>query len=57
MIAIADNNGRPEKVTLKAGEMLLYESARVPHGRMEPLNGRRFDNLFVHFKWVFDTVQ
>ena len=50
MIAIADNNGRPGKVTLKAGEMLLYESARVPHGRMEPLNGRRFDNLFVHFK-------
>jgi hypothetical protein len=30
--------------------MLLYESARVPHGRMEPLDGNYFDNLFVHFR-------
>lgn len=35
---------------LLPGEMLLYESARVPHGRMEPLDGNYFDNLFVHFR-------
>ena len=29
--------------------MLLYESARVPHGRPYPLNGDYFDNIFAHF--------
>ena len=29
--------------------MVLFESGRVPHGRQEPLDGRFFDNLFVHF--------
>ena len=29
--------------------MLLYESARIPHGRPYPLNGDYFDNIFAHF--------
>ena len=37
------------KVFLKPGEMLLYESAKIPHGRQFPLQGEYFDNLFVHF--------
>ena len=32
------------------GEMLLYESLRIVHGRPEPLRGKFFDNIFVHFK-------
>ena len=38
-----------QKITLKPGEMLLYESAAAPHGRPYPLKGEYFDNLFVHF--------
>jgi hypothetical protein len=30
--------------------MLLYESAKVPHGRQFPLNGDFYDNLFIHFQ-------
>ena len=37
------------KIYLHPGEMLLYESAKVPHGRQFPLKGSYFDNLFVHF--------
>ena len=36
------------KIFLKPGEMLLYESATVPHGRQIPLQGEYFDNVFVH---------
>ena len=39
--------------------MLLYESAKAPHGRQYPLNGDYFDNLFVHYrpakKWFKDS--
>ena len=33
-----------------SGEMLLYESLKIVHGRPEPFEGRFFDNIFVHFK-------
>ena len=42
-------SGNNVKVVLKPGEMVLYESAVVPHGRQFPLNGDFYDNLFVHF--------
>ena len=36
-------------IILKPGEMLLYESAKVPHGRQFPLEGEYFENILVHF--------
>ena len=41
--------GNKERIFLEPGQMVIYESARVPHGRQEPLDGQFFDNLFVHF--------
>ena len=41
--------GNNVEIFLKPGEMVLYESAVVPHGRQFPLNGEYFDNLFVHY--------
>ena len=29
--------------------MLLYESAKVPHGRQFPLEGEYYENILVHF--------
>ena len=29
--------------------MVLYESAKVPHGRQFPLEGEYYDNMLVHF--------
>ena len=43
--------GNNVKVILKPGEMVLYESAKVLHGRQHPLDGQYFDNVFIHFTW------
>ena len=49
-LTLIDHEGGKKKVYLKPGEMLLYESAKMPHGRQFPFNGDYFDNLFVHFR-------
>ena len=43
-------DGNRYRITLKPGEMILYEGTKLIHGRPEPLNGTRFANAFVHFK-------
>ena len=43
------HNGRKRKIFLQPSDMVLYESATVPHGRQFPLNGEYYDNIFVHF--------
>ena len=42
---IEDHLNNTHKVYLKEGDMLLYESARLLHGRPEPLNGDSFSNI------------
>ena len=37
-------------VTMEPGEMVLYESGSLIHGRPFPLNGRSFANIFIHFE-------
>ena len=43
------HDGRAYNVTLEPGEMALYESHTVMHGRPFPMKGRYFANCFVHF--------
>merc|ERR1712013_442623 len=47
---IKDHAGETHKVYLEPGQVLWYESARLPHGRPEPFQGELYDNVFVHFK-------
>jgi prolyl 4-hydroxylase len=47
-LVIHDHFGRRHSVLLQPGEMLFYESARLKHGRPQPLDGARFANVFVH---------
>jgi len=49
-LQIQDNDGNNHEVIMSAGEMVWYESARAVHGRMKPLKGEYFDNLFIHYK-------
>ena len=44
-----DNEGQKKMILLKPGEMLLYESAKLPHGRQFPLEGEYYQNILVHF--------
>ena len=48
-MTLKDNEDQKKKIILKPGEMLLYESAKVPHGRQFPLEGEYYENIFVHF--------
>ena len=39
-------------IFIKPGDMVLYESHSVVHGRPFPLKGRYFANVFIHFQPV-----
>lgn len=55
-LEVIDHNGERVKLTMNPKEMILYESATLPHGRPTPLQGYRFSNAFVHFStrgWDF----
>ena len=49
-LLVIDHQGARRKIYLQPGQMLLYESAKLPHGRQFPFRGDFFDNLFVHFR-------
>ena len=48
-MTLIDNEDQKKKIVLKPGEMVLYESAKVPHGRQFPLEGEYYQNILVHF--------
>lgn len=57
-LEIRDHAGQWQSVLLtEPGQVLLYEGAKLPHGRPEPLNGTEFANLFFYFRprvgWAF----
>lgn len=47
---IEDHHFRPHNVTMKYGDILLYESTTCLHGRPEPFEGESHCNMYVHFK-------
>ena len=47
MNTVIDYKGGKDKIYLKKGEMVVYESAKVI-GRQLPLDGDYFENLFIH---------
>ncbi|KAL7562109.1 hypothetical protein ACA910_019854 [Epithemia clementina (nom. ined.)] len=51
-LQVIGHNGVAVNLTLQPGEMILYESHSVIHGRPYPLQGDYYANLFVHFEPV-----
>lgn len=49
-LTMVDLRGRKQKIVLRPGDMVMYEGAKVLHGRQFPLKGKFFDNIFVHFR-------
>lgn len=47
---IQNHHYLPHEIVLAPGVMVLYEGARLAHGRPKPLDGDRFANFFVHFR-------
>ncbi|CAE7439598.1 unnamed protein product [Symbiodinium microadriaticum] len=50
MVEIYDFAGRLHEIPMKPGDIVYYESARCLHGRMKPLRGKSYSNLFTHYR-------
>ena len=44
-----DHDGKLHAVNMKPGDLLLYESAKLLHGRPTPFDGDFYANIFVHY--------
>jgi len=49
-LEVIAHDGNAHNLTLEPGEMILYESHSVIHGRPFPLRGRYYANVFIHFE-------
>lgn len=49
-LIIEDHLYRKNSIFLQPGQMILYEGCSLLHGRPEPLDGKTFTNIFVHYK-------
>mmetsp|Transcript_6624 Transcript_6624/g.19438 ORF Transcript_6624/g.19438 Transcript_6624/m.19438 type:complete len:472 (+) Transcript_6624:95-1510(+) len=49
-IEVYSHNGTAYNITMKPGDMVLYESGSIIHGRPFPLIGRFYANIFIHFE-------
>lgn len=53
-VEIYDFADRLHEITMDEGDIVYYESARCLHGRMQPLEGDFYVNLFAHYRPVGD---
>jgi hypothetical protein len=49
-VEIYDHADRLHEVPMEEGDIVYYESARSLHGRMKPLQGAYYVNLFSHYR-------
>lgn len=56
-VEVYDHEGQAQNITMQPGDMVLYESHSILHGRPFPLKGRYFANIFVHFKPLFHDAK
>jgi len=56
-LEVIGHDGRAKNVTMLPGDMVLYESHSVIHGRPFPLKGRFMANIFIHFEPVGHSLR
>lgn len=54
-LEVIGHDGIAQNVTMEPGDMVLYESHSVIHGRPFPMVGKYYANIFVHFEPVGHT--
>lgn len=52
VLEVIGHDGQATNITMEPGDMVLYESHSVLHGRPFPLKGSYYANVFVHFEPV-----
>jgi prolyl 4-hydroxylase len=50
ILEVIDRQGNAVNVTMEPGDMVLYESGSLIHGRPFALKGRYYANIFIHFE-------
>lgn len=55
-IEVYDHDGQAHNVTMKPGDMVLYESHTVLHGRPFPLKGRHYVRALTLFALLFSLI-
>eukprot|EP00560_Eucampia_antarctica_P006677 CAMPEP_0197823502 /NCGR_PEP_ID=MMETSP1437-20131217/851_1 /TAXON_ID=49252 ORGANISM="Eucampia antarctica, Strain CCMP1452" /NCGR_SAMPLE_ID=MMETSP1437 /ASSEMBLY_ACC=CAM_ASM_001096 /LENGTH=414 /DNA_ID=CAMNT_0043422717 /DNA_START=82 /DNA_END=1326 /DNA_ORIENTATION=- len=55
-IEVIGHDGIAHNITMEPGDMILYESHSIIHGRPFALKGRYYANIFIHFEPVEDFV-
>jgi hypothetical protein len=50
VLEVYDRHDRAVNVTMAPGDMVLYESGSLMHGRPFPLKGNFYANIFIHFE-------
>jgi prolyl 4-hydroxylase len=56
-LEVYDRNGMAVNITMEPGDMVLYESHSLIHGRPFPLKGEYFANIFIHFEPRHETLK
>ena len=56
-LEVYGHDGKATNVTMEPGDMVLYESHSVIHGRPFPLKGRFMANIFVHFEPIGHSLR
>jgi prolyl 4-hydroxylase len=49
-LEVYDHQGVAHNVTMEPGDLVLYESHSIIHGRPFKMNGKLYANIFVHFE-------
>lgn len=49
-LEVYDHAGKAHNVTMEPGDLVLYESSTVLHGRPFPMKGVNYANIFIHFE-------
>jgi prolyl 4-hydroxylase len=49
-LEVIGHDGRAYNVSMEPGDMVLYESHSIIHGRPYPMKGRYMANIFIHFE-------
>jgi len=49
-LEVYDRHDRAVNVTMQPGDLVLYESGSLVHGRTFPMKGRFYANIFIHFE-------
>jgi len=49
-IEVIGHDGKAHNITMEPGDMVLYESHSVLHGRPFALKGKFYANVFIHFE-------